>query len=532
MGILLCGLAVYRFTLIGSGHFFWGDEDRYLVAEVFVDKFTDGEYRAAVGELFKCTCRPAFAAISVLPVLMQRHLGPLLGLMPGTLESYDIVSAFNVLVSLGVTLCVWGVARAWLRCGWYALLVAMVFSLLSYSNVWIRHLMPYGESLAMFLGALWLLSSGFRSERQLRWRVVAAGALSALGYTCYPGHYGFVLLNAGVVLLAVPRRVWSGLLFGVAAAAVVAAFEVLAWYADTSFIAETLATTSIHATAHQGWPAEAYVFPLLYLRDVEGAIGIVLLALFAGFVVLRLWRTDAHLPPAARAGFVAVLACFVLHASLAVLLGKTRFYGRLVGMYLPFVTCGAVMFLAHIGSRRMRRLGVMGLATTSLICFVPFAMRYAQVVYPGDFLAQVMTDLGRGVTYPPESLLAHAGKMPDRTAEGADPELVNAVDPSPLGSKALVHWASHEEARTSGARFIGVNLKYLFYIWEKDHRFTPPDNYRVVAEAPHPCQLQATVYELYRPWERRRLLSRPYTMRVYERVDRQVIATRHASLNR
>ena len=59
----------------------------------------------------------------------------------------------------------------------------------------------------------------------------------------------------------------------------------------------------------------------------------------------------------------------------------------------------------------------------------------------------------------------------------------------------------------------------MAYIWEKDHRFSPPDGYRIVAEAVHPNAFPATGYEVRRPWERRRLRQRQYAMRLYERSD-------------
>jgi len=519
LALLVAVLACYRLSLIDSGHFFWGDEGRYLAAAALVDDFDAGEYRAGLGQPFTCRSRPAFVLISVIPVLAQRHLNPLLGISPNTLQYYDIVSVFNVLLTLGVTVCIWGIARAWMRCPWYALLVAAVFSVSCHANVWVRHFMPCSASLLLFLSALWLLSSERYTRRQTTARTLAAGFLSALGYACYPGYYAFVLINLVVLLAVSPRRMRALLLFGGSAAIVFVTAEAMARIAGTSYLLEMLSTTSAHVAHIQGWPAEGYVFIWRYLRDVEGGAGVVLFFLFLGFVGLVLWRREAGLSRSARAGILAAVACYLLHASLGVFTAGTAFYGRTLGMYLPFLVCGAVLAVKHLPAARLRRACLGALMIASIYSFAAFAARYARVVYPADLLHRAMAARDPAATYPPNRLWDDAETVSDGMSEASDPSVVMVVDTAPEGYQAMVRCASHEEARTAGARYIGVNFKCMIYIWEKDYRFQVPDDYRLIAQDLHPNALPATGYEVHKPWERKRLVRRGYRMRLYERID-------------
>lgn len=512
--VLLLFLAGYRFTLIDSGHFYWGDERRYLVAEQAVEEFLAGHVRSALGLPYTCGGRPGLVYVSVLPILMQRAAHGLTGVEPETLGWYDAASAFNVLVSLAITVCVWGLARAWLGRPWYALLVTTVVSLSCFANVWIRHMMPYNNSLLMFLGAAWLLSGATRVDR----RGVAAGCLTVMGFACYPGYFMFVLVNVVIALATTSRRLRTLLMFGGGAAMVLAALEGAAQVAGTSYMREVIFCMSAHGDFVQGWPAEGYVFLWRYLRDVEGAAGMLLFALFLAYVGLVHRRRGDGLSSAGRAGVTAAIACYLLHASVCVFTERAVIYGRTLGMYLPFIAVGAVAALGSIDRRKLRQVAVCTLLLVSAWSFGSFAVRYARISYPADFLVDTMATRSDATAYPPTALWGYVGGEPD-SVEELNLQFVNVSDARAEGTESpLLVLESHESAGAGGARFIGVNLKWVFYFRGQDDRFTLPEGYELVAERLSPLTFPATGFEAYKPWERKRLMQRQYTMRIYERA--------------
>jgi hypothetical protein len=439
----------------------------------------------------------------------------LAGIDHQTSQSYDAASAFNVLVTLGVTWCIYALGRIWTGDRWLALLMALLYSLLCNANVWIRHMVPYQESLLFSLLALWVLSVNRESGDRGITRVALGGLLTAFAYTCYPGHYAFVIINGVTCLALSRRRVRSAAAFSATFAAVMGVFEAVSRYGGGSYISDLRA---LSGSISMGDPREGYVFIWHYLRDVEGIVGVTLFALFGAFAALILWRRGARIDRAARVAIITAVACYLLHASMGVLAGKMVFYGRILAAYLPFLVGGAAIALANLQRRKLRRLGVGVLVATSAYSFVTFAQRYSQIVYPAEFLRHTMTSLGRGMEYPPNALWACVSGDRSESVESLDPALITVVDTRPDGSDVYVLLASHDEARRTGRRFIGVNLKFMWYFRERYDRFIPPEGYRLIAEALHPEVFPFTGYEGRRPWERERLARRQYTMRIYERV--------------
>ncbi len=515
--VLIVVLACYRFSLIGSGHFYYNDEWAYDCATPLIDHLAAGEYFYGMIELFKPLSRPGFVVVSVLPTLLQRAVGASVGIGRDTLQYYDAVSAFNVLVTLAVTWCVYALGRIWLRSSGYALLLAVVHALLCNSNVWIRHMVPYYDALLPGLVALWIVSCESRSRKEAVCRALAGGLLSAWTYATYMGFSPLVVINA-VVLLAVARhRLATAAAYAGASVAVIGGFELLARSVGDSYVhqiahhQERMATWTA-APWNQGASEEGFVFVVRYLRDVEGLIGVTLLALFAGFAVLFLWRRQADIPRAARAGIIAAIGCYLLYATLAVVFHRAVFYGRFLTLYLPFLVGGAILTLKHIPAPTLRRVGVGGLALVSAASFVSFARRYAAVDYPADFLARTMTQ--HGIDAPRPQAIA-----------GLTPEFAMVADGLPGGFPG--HLAPHDLARTSTVRFIAVNFKHMDGP-EQYTPFVPPDGYRLIAERPHPTAYPWPGYETLSPRMRQRYVERQYTMRIYERFAVAPVPQGHA----
>ncbi|MCK4658694.1 MAG: DUF2029 domain-containing protein [Phycisphaerae bacterium] len=505
--VLIAALACYRFSLIGSGHFFHPDEWAYNCAEPFVDHLLAGEYFFGMIEPFKPTGRPGFVMVGALPVAMQWAVAALADVAGGTLPYYDAVSAFNVLVTLGIAWCLYALGRIWLGSPWYALLLVAVHGLLVNSNVWIRHMVPYHEALLMGLVALCIVSRVPHSCRGAIYRGFAGGLLAGLTFATYPGFFAMVILN-GVVLLTVARhRRVAAASYAIGSAAVIGGFELLARSVGTSY----LQNVQNGQERMQRWALnnmkgdsadEGYMFLWRYMRDVEGVIGVVLPALFVCAVALLLWRRRANVHPTVRATLAAAIGCFLLHVIAAVFMQRIVFYGRFLMLYLPFVVCGAVLALKHIPVPALRRVGVCGVLLASAGSFAHFARDYALVVYPPDFLNEIIVNKGLNVSRP-EVLL------------GGNPDFAMVTDGLPDG---LLPWiVSHETARAGKARFIGVNFS-VRNSPEHYEPFAPPRGYRLVAQRLHPTAYAWAGYEGFGPQVRKHLLKHRHTVRLYERA--------------
>ena len=513
--VLLLILTGYRLTLIDSGHFFWSDERCFLPAVQLVDDLAAGDFSAATQRLFEGVGRPGFIVVSIVPALGQRLANWYWGIAPQSLQAYDVVSAFNVLIALAVTAGVYVLTRRWTGSAWYGVLAAAVYSLLASSNVWIRHAVPYNESLLLFMLALIVLSPARNAAGPSGLAMIGAGLLTAFAYTCYPGHYSFVLINGVVALVVAGRRLRLSFGFAVSALAVLAGFEALSQSVGLSYLHNL---RELSGTVTMGYTGEGYVFPWRYLRDVEGPAGIVLLLLFLLAIGSILLRRQPGLPLAAKAALPAAVAACLLHGALGVHFGKMVFYGRLLLQFIPLLVAGAVIGLLTVQNARVRRAGLVVLGSAAIASFTTFAWDYSRIAYPADVLQNAMRASGRHVEYPANMLWGFVDGNADDTIQQVDPECVMVVDTLPEGVDRYVMVSSHDEARTGHKPYIGVNFSWLFNVRERDHRFTVPDDYQLVATGVHPAAFPAISYEAYPPWCRRRLVERHYRMRLYRHV--------------
>lgn len=529
LGGFILFLAIYRVSLTRTGHFFWGDEIRYLRAGEMIDDVARGEYCLAAGRMFQSLGRPGFILISAVPTLISRisYDAP-----SNPLEPFDIAAVCNVLVSIGVTIMIYLLARGWRWPRAYALLAAVVYSLLAQSNVWIRHLVPYNHSLLMFLSALWLITR-VAHEKTRRWptlTLVLAGMLSAFGFATYPGHYMFAAINFVCVLVGpqittnradeangetvsllrsgtVPRVT----AFAAGGMVTVSLFEGLARFAGTTWVG-----SGGQFSPTMGLFSEGYAFAWHYLSEAEGVIGHLLTLGFAAYAVRLLLLRERTI---AAVAILSAIACYLAHATLGVVFHKTVFYGRILLMYLPFIVFGAIAAIMTMKSLRRRYAVIGAVLIASTASFVNFGVKYARLTYPAD-LWYCTAAVPNGVRWlSPEELYGSSDGSPlgILDATGSSLSLAMVADTKPEGSDAYIPLTAHQNARQGGYDVIGVNLRWMFYIAERDERFAAPERYRMVAEAKHPLTFAPLQFEGFRPCERKRFQERQYTMRIYRR---------------
>jgi hypothetical protein len=571
LALLLVLLGIGRLSLIDRGRFYWADERCYLPAIQFVEAIGGGNWREAAGHLFSAPgpvppARPGFVLVSMIPaitqkIITQKIITPLLGLPPNSPNAFWIAAAFNVPVTLGITLCVFGLFRAWFREDAYALLAAFVYSLLANANVWVRHLVPYELSLLLFLSSLWLITTASAKDRPRVIRFAFAGLVTAWGYTCYPGHYAFVLINTVAAIAAGTRprrpptapdeqlipnsggtighsrnsnadaqlrrrflnrfggaRYHQIVAFGSLAAFTMTLLEAVSRFAGRSYFRDLAA---LSGSVTMGDPGEGLRFVWRYLRDVEGPIGIALLPLFGAFMLRMLFRKDRRLPAAAAAAITMAIVGCLLHSAMGVFWGRMVWYGRVLAVYLPFLVIGSVALLAGIKHRGVRQVATGMLLVLSVTSFFRFALPYQRLTYPAEFLQANMSAAGRNLAYPANILWGYIDGDFGGTVEAFDPALINVTDTRPDGLQSYVWLASHADARLRNAEYIAVNFKFTGYVRANRTPFEPPPGYELLAESPHPDNFAAHGYEGRKPWERTRLRTDPLTLRIYRpAVDR------------
>lgn len=523
-------MSLYRLSLVDRGHFYWGDELRFLRAHDAISDLAAGQPRAAVAQCYAALGRPGFVVWSLVPAAAQRAWCAVVGTDWRDIESFNVACASNVLVSAAVSVLVYSVAGCWVSSRWHAVLAAVIHALLAVSNVWTRHFVPYEMSLAWSLLGLRLgLAGGTGLGRGACFLV---GVATALSFVTYPGHYAFVLINGATAALVARKRLRSAAWFALGGLIVAALFECAARWSGARWL-----TAFDQFSPRMGLFSEGFVFAWRYMLTAEGVVGapLLVLALIAlgRAVVQRLtWMrpterqgpveqpaTDGNADRVASFQWtlLAATVCYLGHAMMGVVFQKSVFYGRVWLMYVPLVVIAAVVSLGTLRRAALRRLCLVGLVGAAVVSFGEFAFPYGRLIYPNDLWNTAMTARGGNPIRAVDEFYGSRDGSPSGILPREANDVAMVTDTMPDGIDAYIHLDAHAEAASRRPALVGVNLRYMFYVAERWDHFKPPAGYAVLASAPHPHSFPAMLFEGFRPCERERVRERGYQMQVLAR---------------
>ncbi len=393
-------LLLLRLALLGHGALVDYDERRYFQSFEALRAAAHGNWQACAYALSMVDARPVDALWRCVPaagqLLLARYAGwdiytfPSL-LLPTLLNWVATVAAAWFFLRICQRLLAGAVAaRQW------ALVAAILYASLINTSIYVRHVLPYDGALLLFLGLLyWVLRQPAAPSGWFwGWLGVGAGLLWLL----YPGYY------AGPVLLVAPLLDWrrpvawalarfgSLLALGVGFVAPLLLAEGLSRVGGAPPFWAVSYDLSLHIL--QGDPAEGYTFWLKYLWQVEGALGMWLLALLllavgqAGQRISRQGLVILVPQTPQQKVLAAALLLFLVHATAAAVGHRIVWYGRLLHLYLPFLVLVGVSALAALPRLAWAAMAGVSSCLLGLISYGFFFVAYQRVAYPTDIIAQ------------------------------------------------------------------------------------------------------------------------------------------------
>ncbi len=487
-------LLLLRLSLLGRGSLTWIDEQRYIGILRGMRLLLEGDGFQAFSLLLGEThARPAMVAVFFLPALLQvlrEHFLQVQLLSP--VELY-IPTALNAILATVCCLQVYLLARkSFLESASAPWLCTLLFSFCTPSFYYVRHLVPYYAALCFFLWAcLRLFDIGKHSTTV---HYLALGSLSALTFVTYPGYYFAVPTIAGALLLKLGRASWPHPLLQFCAGALLPLVIIEAVAACFSF--SYLAVLSqLSQTVNIGSFDESFTFLPEYLIQVDGPIGVLLLAGAAAFLLCLGTRTGrAKLRGLLRPDFVYIaisLASLLLtHAALGYFARHMVFYGRLL---LPAYAIMVIMTVgglyALVGSSFRAYLGA-ALVALGLGSFLPRVEEFYALEYPRDGLYTVhaSAETINRLTFVEERENCLRYSLPLHPAPGD----------SLLGNQLTL-----------------VNFCDYFHVTRLLPTFSPPPTSRNLLYGPHFLSFPAYQYEGLAPEERNLIRATRLSLAAY-----------------
>jgi hypothetical protein len=393
-------LLLLRLLLLGRGTLVDYDERRYFQSFEALRAAAHGHWSACAFALSMVDARPVDALWRCVPaagqLLLERYAGWDIYAFPSLL----LPTLLNWAATVGAAWFFWRICQRLLAgvaaARQWALVAAVLYASLINTSIYVRHVLPYDGALLLFMGLLYWVLRQPGAPKAWFWARLGLGA--GLLWLCYPGYY------AGPVLLVVPLLDWRRpvawalanfgrlLALGAGFGLPLLAAEALSRLGGAPPFWAVSYDLSLHVL--QGDPAEGYTFWLKYLWQVEGVLGLTLLALLLLAVVQAgryLVRTSvsALVPSTPRQKIVlAALLLFLVHATAAAVGHRIVWYGRLLHLYLPFLVLVGVAALAT--SHRPVRAAAAGLGSclAGVVSYGLFFAAYQQVAYPTDVIVQ------------------------------------------------------------------------------------------------------------------------------------------------
>lgn len=490
-GLPLALIVLFRlWSLQAGGALSFPDEERHLKSVEAVRALLAGNLEQACLHLANTQGRPADALlrlpVAAAQVALERGW-QLPATAPGSLLLPQLMNWLVLLLNMGL---LWQLARRWLPAAG-ATTALVVYSALSSTQLYVRHLLPYDTALGVTLLALVLLS-GPRALRCSPGRNgLLAGVLGLLAFGIYPGYYMAPLLPAALLALMVPRSRWLAAAagFGAGAAGVIVPLELLTRYGHISYL-RTL--QHLPATVTQGEFAESFSFVPRYLWEVEGSTGLLLLLGMLPGVWALLTR---HPTPVARVVALVPGAAWLLHASLGYVAHHLVFYGRLVHFFLPFLALYAATALQLLRLRWLYYAATAAISSVALGGLLRFAPAYLALAYPRDVLAAHPAAATTPLRYLNEGGLNATlnYRVPPRP-----PDRYTAAPPDSL---------------------LLLNCTFLYPLLRPGcYPISLPAGYRLAFDGPHFLTLPAYGFEGFTPSMRTQLRQCRFRCRVYEKV--------------
>jgi hypothetical protein len=334
-------MAAHKLTLIGSGFLALPDEIRYVAAIDALQYLSKLKIIPAIDALFSTQARPAETLVKMIPAAVQYASSKVMHLNLSESRNTYPIFVFNFIIYCCILRYHFNISNILLKDRLWALVSVLFFSALTNSYLYLRHALPYDESLLIFLIIIYKVLI-YNEKKQLSFKKsFVLGFFAFFGYMVYPGYFPLYIASAGLFFFLaldknnVLNKVYQASYYTLGSLFCLGVFEGLSRIAGGSYLADAQAITGLIT---QGSFEESFSFIVKYLYEVEGVMGIILMvgmSLF-GYILMRSFKKNMQHEPLFLLATLLVFLYFS-YTSAGYFFHKMIMYGRLLHQYMPFI---------------------------------------------------------------------------------------------------------------------------------------------------------------------------------------------------
>lgn len=387
---LIAVITCLKLGLIGKGFLAFPDEFIYRSSERAFQNLADGNLKAAVNEIFATQGRPGEALVKIIPCMLQVLTSKVFNLNYAE-NSYPMF-LFNFIVSCCILIIHYKFSRIVLRTEFLALLSVLIYTCLSNSYIYMRHVMPYDTSLLIFYFVLYRIVKNINSNDLTLFSSFVLGLFAFFGLIVYPGYFPLLITAVLVLFLYnlskdnIMNRFYNSALFTSGSIYCLVLVEFFSNAVGRSYIGDS---ATLSKSIIQGSFEESYSFIIKYFFQVEGFAGILLITgivVFCFVAVVKIRKGEANKNSLLFLLFGILFCLYMLYAGVGYFLHGFVLYGRLLHQYYPFICILSVWTFYELIVRSVKKteLILFSLSFVFIITFVINFFRYNSFAYPRD----------------------------------------------------------------------------------------------------------------------------------------------------
>lgn len=481
------------------------DETRYYETIISLESLSQHHIDSFIYHLNCLHGRPGEAVSMIPPAIIQGLLYRFEGISTGNPVSLMIPVYYNMLISLLLLFSLYKLAVLILKDKDHALLVVIFFKLLSSSNIYLRHILPYDKSLLCFILIIYYYLKNQESNGRILY--LNLGILCGLAIVIYPGYY-FIPAFLGILVFFrdiisdnnFKKFVLHGIITLAGFLIVIASFEFISRFGGQSYL---LSGYSLSDSVVQGTFEESLLFPLKYLVAVEGIPGLIILISVIAILYVFMRKMAAEKNGDLLSAnpiyplLLITLSGILLHGIMGTVFHKMVFYGRLIHLYLPVLCICLVYSCTLIQNKKTRTALLSSALLVFLIHFIIFSITYSRIGYPKDMLYALGID--------------NKNFSDSKFYFESDSILYKVISPNPLNKLS-------NEPYTRDSNYLLVNCCYYYPVKDPhDFKpFIPSANLTCIEKKPYYLTFPAYAFEGFSVEERENLFKRKYEVQIYK----------------
>jgi hypothetical protein len=387
--ILIILISLFKISLIGKGFLAFPDEFIYRSSERALNDILNGDIKTGLYEIFSTQGRPGEALVKMIPCAFQILTASLFNI--NYAENTYPMFIFNFIINCLILLVHYKFSELIFKDRFMGLISVLLFTSLTNSYIYLRHILPYDTSLLIFYYVLYRVIKKTDSGDLKLMNSFLLGLLSFFGLVIYPGYIPLYLAGGAMLFLNklsiqnYVNRIYNALVFILGGVYCLISAELISNFSGRSYIEDSI---TLSGNITQGSFEESFSFLIKYLFDVEGVSGIFLIAglvLLSMICFFSLRKTRITDSPVILL-FSLLSGLFVLYACLGYFNHSVVFYGRLLHQYYPFICLFSLYALnvALIKVVEKAEVVLLGVTAIFIVGFGYNLFQYHRFVYPRD----------------------------------------------------------------------------------------------------------------------------------------------------